>query len=654
MPVPAPQEDGPWPKGADSWLEPTQVQKGFYRWGVNIVNRGGIVRSRPGDSVIPVTVAPPAPLIGQPRGLIVFMGRDGTINLVVAIGSQILYTPYPFTAPFTALSALTFGGTGPVVFTKCVVSVVEASDGTLTNIDPYNILMIQDGVSRAGMWDGLTARHLNPVKKAGGGPSETPTGLWSAWSGNRYWVSDGMKVRASNLLNPIKFTEEDVLAGGGFLQFPGMVTGMHNTWDFNELLVFTHSTTSTLLSALLDRTAWAQTTGFQKVIFEGIGCVGGNAIATQWGIVWWYSHAGLIGHDAGLRAYQSSKVTYRDREMAWSKGNISQNFTSGIAMGAFENLLFVSVPSGDKFNNHTWVMDEAPLDVLTYWGYFGVPAWAGVWEGIRPVQWFTVPVQGKERCFCLSQDYPQAPDLNNGDPSVLRNNVWEKVVGERLDNTVDRNLNPVVQRITSSLETKLLGYDGQYKFFRFAEIYLDNVEGEVDLTASYAPRRGGYKQVLQKHIVSSDWALQNPNTQITVNTFVFDASRPQSRVVRTISDAKTYTGPNTGDDSYQNVQTSANAPFPRQKDYAFSILLQWTGRLSISSVRAYFDPEEQETEGISELNESTDRTLDMAGVGSIGTTLTPYVVDPLAMDFQSNAMTGTEPIWIDPQYQSLS
>jgi hypothetical protein len=160
--------------------------------------------------------------------------------------------------------------------------------------------------------------------------------------------------------------------------------------------------------------------------------------------------------------------------------------------------------------------------------------------------------------------------------------------------------------------------------------------------------------VLQKHIVSSDWIVQNSSTQIPVDTFVFDAVRPQSRVVRTISEAKTYTTPNSGDDAWQAVQTSANVPFPRQKDYAFSVLLQWTGRMSVSSVRAYFDAEEQEVEGIAEANEATDRSVDMAGVNVMGTSLTPYVVDPLAMDFHSNVITGTAAIWIDPQYQSLS
>ena len=661
MPAPAPQEDGPWAKGCDSWLEPTQVQKGFYRWGINIVNRGGTVRTRPGFSVVPAVIAdpahpanPPVPLIGQPRGLTVFTDTAGIVNLVIAIGTSIYYTPYPFTAAFTQITPLTFAGSGPVVFTKCITGVTEAADGTITDIDPLNTLIIQDGSSRAGVWySGATnARHLDPTKKDSGGPSETPVGLWSAWSGNRYWVSDGMKVRASNLLNPIKFTEEDVLEEGGFLQFPGTVTGMHNTWDFTELLVFTNNTTSTLLSSLLDRTAWAQTTGFQKVMFEGIGCVGGNAIATQWGIVWWYSHAGLIGLDAGLRAYQSSKVTYRDREMAWSKVNISPNFTSNICMGAFENLLLVSVPSGHRFNAHTWCMDEAPLDVLTYWGYFGLPSWSGVWEGVRPVVWFTAPVLGEERIFCLSQDYASPED--NNQPPVLKNNVWEATTGTRLDKTLDVNGNPAVQRIVCSLESKLVGYDGQYKWFRFAEIYLDNIEGEVDLTVSYAPRRGGYKVVLQKHIVSSDWLLQNPNTQIPVGTFIFDAMRPQSRVVRTISEAKTYTTPNSGDDVYQAALTSANVPMPRQKDYAFSILLQWTGRLSVSSIRAYFDPEEQETEGIAEVNEGTDRSVDLDGKNVIGPALTPYIIDPLAMDFHSSIMTGTAPMWKDFQYNSIA
>jgi len=656
----APAEDGPWGKGADSYLEPTQVGKGYYRWGVNVTNRGGIVRTRPGLSVIPFTwegnpgqvrIEPP------PRGITVFTDRFNRTYLVICVWQQIFYLRYPFVGDWKWIPQLTFYGDGPVCFTRCIQSVSEAADGSLTDINPIPILMIQDGVSRCGMWDGDSARHLDPAKaKPYGGPSEAPIGQCAEWSGNRYWVAVGSRVRASNLLNPTKFTEENLIGEGGFLQFPSRITAMANTSDFRSLLVYTDFTTSSLQSSLLDRTQWATSTGFQAVIFQGIGCVGLNAITTQWGLKWWYSHDGLISLDEGLRAYQSSKVTYRDREMSWSKGNIATAFKNQIALGSFENLLFVSVPSGDMFNAHTWVMDEAPLDTQTYWGFFGLPAWSGVWEGVRPVAWATGPVNGVNRTFCLSQDYP-----SSGWPYYLmQNNVWEAVTDTRVDNTVDASLNKVQRPISCSLETKLLGYDGNYKFFRFAEIYLDNIEGEVDLTVSYAPRRGGYKVVLQKHIVSSDWIIQNPTTQIPVDgTLIFDATRPQSRVVRTISEAKTYSGPNSGDDAFQSVQTSANVPFPRQKDYAFSVLVQWTGRMSIASVRAYFDAEEQEIEGIAEQNETTDRFVDINGKSMIGSTLTPYIVDQYSMTRYSNtitgtAMLGTASLWVDPQYSSMA
>jgi len=600
---------------------------------------------------------PGQPRIGQPRGITVFLDKNGVSHLVICIGQLIFHLPYPFQGDWKWIPQLAFAGTGPICFTSCIQSVTQDAAGNLTDIDPIPVLMIQDGVSRAGMWDGTNARHLNPAKKIPyGGPSEAPTALWSAWSGNRYWVTNGSRMRASDLGNPIMFTEENLLQEGGFLVFPGKITGVTNVWASTpsgigpaSLMVFTDQTTSTVFSSLLDRTQWAVTNGFQTVVFPGIGCVGGNAIATQWGLLWWYAHDGLIGYDEGVRVYQVSKITYKDREMAWSKGNIAPALKGNIAMGSFENLLFVSAPSGDLYNAHTWVMDEAPLDQLTYWGYFGYPAWASVWEGVRPVAWITAPVNGISRTFCLSQDY-------NG-----QNNVWECVTGTRIDNTVDLQLNPIQRDILCSLETRLIGYDGNYKFFRLAEIYLDNVEGEVDLTVSYAPRRGGFKQVLTKHIVSSDFIMQNPLTQIPTDSFIFDPVRPQSRVVRTVTEAKTYgipglatpPNPSVSDDNFQSVQTSGNVPFPRQKDYAFSLLLQWTGRMSVSSARLYFDSEEQEIEGVVELDETTDRIVDMAGVSSVEPPpKTPYVLDPLSQDFQSNVITGTAPIWIDPVYQS--
>jgi hypothetical protein len=99
--------------------------------------------------------------------------------------------------------------------------------------------MMQDGVTRAAFWDGSISRHLNPTPStltdANGerltqvGLDETFIGLWMKWSGNRLWVSrDGM-LFASDIGNPLKFTEAQYLNEGRAFYLPGECTGMIET-----------------------------------------------------------------------------------------------------------------------------------------------------------------------------------------------------------------------------------------------------------------------------------------------------------------------------------------------------------------------------------------------------------------------------------------
>src|SRR6516162_5871067 len=82
--------DGQYVGGCDSLLYPTDLAPGTYAWGVNIVNRGGIVQTRPGK-----------------RHVVSFSGRNGqgvywvrTIDdrnyACVAIDGQVYWSPFPF------------------------------------------------------------------------------------------------------------------------------------------------------------------------------------------------------------------------------------------------------------------------------------------------------------------------------------------------------------------------------------------------------------------------------------------------------------------------------------------------------------------------------------------------------------------------------
>lgn len=626
-------QSGPWTTGLDSFSEPMIVSASSYRWSTNTVSRGGSIRTRQGLNCIPTNVD------GKPRGIAVFTPNNGIPAIVVAIGSNIYKSDYPFTDGFELIAGINFNSFGPVIMKQCVINATTNADGSRTIVDPLPVLMIGDGQTRTAYWDGTTARHLDPSI------NETPVFKWMEWSNNRLWGSNGKSVRASDLANPLQFLEEDILAEGGSLNFPSEVTGIGQTSDFKNLLVFTDQTTSAIQSNILDRFQWALTPGFQSMIFPNIGCASGKSVINQYGTTWWMSHGGLISIDQAVQTYRSSRIHFQDQAMSWSKGNLSPNI-SDICAGTYENYLVISVPSGDIYNSHTWVMDQSwglEQAISDVYAAVRAPRWDGIWTGIRPVEWVTAIVNGRNRCFVLSYDYPST---GSNDP---QSNVWEAFVPSRLDvsrsvaighpiSNDDANYRPIY----ASVETRLLGMDGQYKSFRFAEIDIGEIEGVVNLSASVAGRRGGYKQILSKELVASQWNMVNGRTTISTDTFEFDSFRPQARVVRSVSDNH-----QTGDNSYEGVESN----YERLCDYGFSLLIEWTGQLSIRGARIYCDPYPQDIEGVCEVDETTDRHVRMDGLQYVEDTAPPNAIDGVAF-VSSYTSPGTRQ-WTEVFYKSL-
>jgi len=105
--------------------------------------------------------------------------------------------------------------------------------------------------------------------------------------------------------------------------------------------------------------------------------------------------------------------------MTRSKFNMSP-LRNGICSVAFENWVLVGVPSGSRFNRHTWCMDGSPMALL---GSQAGPCWVGIWTGTFPVQFVTGEVQDVPRCFELSYSCNPATatdGFSEPDPAVGR------------------------------------------------------------------------------------------------------------------------------------------------------------------------------------------------------------------------------------------
>ncbi len=580
---------GPWPKGVRSDLPPQFIGDDQLQWSFNTINRGGAT-TRPGFRCM-MDVATARDEL-EPRGLNVFWPR-GVLRqqIVKVVGDQVRAAPaMPYTDPRLWRSLAEIDkGTAPVYFANCI----KGTDKGVVLPESYPIMIMQTGVSAPYMWDGTTFRAL--------GPTETPSGTICKWFGSRLWTAQGSKLFASDLLDPIAHTESDTLTGGGYLQFNGQITGLASTSDNQNLIVFTSDQTSAIQGSILDRSLWGSTIGFQTVVLEGIGCVAPFSIVNQYGMLWWMSQHGLVGLDEALHAYRSSRLHYKDGNMARSRGNFSED-VSGIAAGAYENFIVVSVPSGDLWNAHTWVMDQSPIDDINV---ASEPIWASCWTGIRPMQWITATIDGNPRIFALSRDYK-----TTGYAADWTTDVWEAFTVNKFD------MSPVItptsifpdvapRSIECSIETKLISPpQGGFATYGYAEVMTSGLSGKIHFEASYASSHSSYKKVLSKDVISTTDTLRfNENIPSFIN-----ARLPQTRRLKTDSDEAQLSD---GNDFVEDVYT-------RNKDRGFSMLVKWTGIATIWSIILTFvqrgdipvAPDEKD-------DETTDRFVGVEGVSGI-------------------------------------
>lgn len=592
----AAEQNGFWTTGMNSQDDPTKVLETSYVDGLNIVNRGGELRTRPGFAEL---CAPPTGSTvfeqNTPQGMTHFKTKNGRLYKVVAFGGLIYVSPFPFVS-FTPLAGLQFSATRQIVFAATIRTAQTLNDGTLQFFDPpYPVLIIADGITRTGFWDGSVSRHLDPtpINVAW----ETPIGAVLQWCNNRLWVGDGSKLMASNLGDPLKFTDSGITALGRYFTLPDEITCMGQTPDLKTLLVMTDQTTTTFLASILDRTQWASTAGFQNVLFPTIGCVGPKAFINKYGLSIWMSHPGLIGLDNALQTYRTASIVFRDKAMARSKVKLASDL-SRVCLGEFENFLMVTVPVASRWNSETWVMDESVItteasslgtDYVT-----NTHAWASRWTGVRPVEWVTSIIGGRERCFCLSRDF-----VPNGKRYQYRLGIWEAFQRQRADSLLDGT----AKRITCAVEFRTMAFSAEPK--RITSFAFDaTVSGTINTRLYYAGRRSTFKPCGEKQIIAS---RGNINTSLLPNFF------PDTELISTLRQSRLIRSLEINESKGSPMQSGDN----RDIDQGFSPYVEWDGDMSIQAIRLFVEVRDDPNTGKDEKDETTQRFLDSDGSETI-------------------------------------
>lgn len=540
--------------GVNSNLNPRNLNSAQLSWGINIINKGGDIDTRPGyESLFRLPD-------GKAQGMVAFTPTGGQPNLVMAVNGLIYVSEFPFT-DYEQLPNIEFD---PNVDHVSFKEALQAKDGA-TVIEPKSVLIMQDGKSKPAYWDGFISRHLNP-----GIPSnETVQGLWMEWIGNRLWVARGRELFASDIFDPLHFTENTYLSIGGSLQAMDgdVITMLARTADSQSLLVFTIHNTTIIQAGITDRAAWQTTPSFISLLFPGVGSAAGKSGFYHNGELWWYSVEGSRRFTQVGATIRNSRNGVSSIEMRRSFDNITKQVQSKVCGFSFNTFLGHSVPSGDVFNRHTWVLDTSTNSQLSSDSPL---AWQGVWMGTRPVEWVTLNVMGVERVFHISQD-------------ACGIRVWEAFKPNRLDNGA---------RIFCSVEFPglLYGEKISFKKFRYDEFYLTRLIGEVDLTVDYRGDAGCWKNILDIQLCAthcfSNVVCDGPNKTIM----------NQNRYIRT-QEGEHFCNDVDGWFTSENIGSF------------FQSRIRWYGRNGVNKYKSFADQWQEPSHGACEKSDAVCKIL---------------------------------------------
>ncbi len=625
-----------WINGVNSVRNPLLLDTSQFKWAVNCSVRGGIVQTRSGYSMrlsLPV---------GNLQGGIIFSsnkqfqpasitktagatstkqatiyGPDGNAiiasqldYIVFAVGGSVYYAPFPLVQPknwndYKLENIQLDPSVKQVDF--CIASKTSNINktGNATLVPTYRIVMIQDGVSPAAYWDGSN--------QTGAVAEDVPIGTSMAFSGQRLWVANGAIVFASDLGDPLSWTERTTGAGRGDFSFPENVTAITDYIGQNNdtrLIVFTNNSTYSLASGILDRDQWPLTANFQNTLFASVGCVAKNSIALQAGQMWWYARGGLVSADVAAASYLSSQVLYKDVEMARAKRLMPANI-SNICAASFENYLLYSIPYQEALNSATMVLDYAPA---SEWKSEKTPAWCGVWTGTRPIVWTSGVINNQPRCFHFSVDY--AP-TNDGS----YNHLWEAFMPDRVDSYLqingDGTTTTLYNRIYSQMETALLGDGIDLKQFLYAQLECLQIGGVVDARVSYRGCKGTYQQILNTRLMAVNEKYQYKNSPYEEEINNLGILNTQYR--RLITETAQIT----------NTDTSCESQYLLNVDKAFSILVEWCGEFGLEAIQTYTTPYSEKANGTTTQDETNYCVIGEDGKSiSVDLIESPYLKPP--------------------------
>ena len=477
--------------GMDSGRAPELIEKNQVAFSVNTTFRGGYAKSRPG--------------IRQPA--IGFDSMDSktwfTTNRVQGAGYYNIdgSTPVIIVGVGGKIFEKRMSGTNAYIQDITPVYPKDKLDVTGVNVggqvdrnsmrqpkvwmcqaDSY--FVIQDGLGKAIIYDGATARRA--------GSTEVPVGTCMAYGLGRLVVAQGNQFVVGDILGGattvVSFTETNILNEGGAFSLPaqmGNIVGMtfiarqDTATGQGILLVFAERGVASV-DLSQPRTSW-KSSAIQQVAILGVGATSDGSIVLINDDVFWRATDGIRSYrntnaQFGLFPMYSAGGNYGRTPISYEVKRILDYDTPGllsyVSAVYFDNRYLMTVSpkanqQGAVFRGLA-VMDFVPVTSTQK------PATAcfdGLWTGFQPVELVTGNYPEGDRCFAI------CTDDNDG------NEVWEITKNGTFDND-DPNC-----PIQSFIEPRALTFDDLWHFKKFlrASITVGEMIGTVNFSLSFRP-----------------------------------------------------------------------------------------------------------------------------------------------------------------------
>ena len=653
--------------GVQSYVDPAIIQDQQFRWAVNMVNRGGLVQTRPGiDTVLDLSYINPIyrPVGDMPEPVFTnpyvpdacdgsvytgpyYRSATATPNTTGIPDVAMFKGQNPqFLAPFSPDGKnfyLVFGIDGLVFASKandngsfgvpsqlrnllfshtakqlmwCVGIQTQTlgGDGVVQNLPaPKPILFIQDGGnSRCGMWDGLVDRHLNPTPEfrvdSGTGPD----------SGSKIFDPSGNETPPGSWM---------AWSGNRLWVAQGNLLFASDSGDPTKFTVSAGNISAELPFLTLDEPITGLVDNWASSISQAFLVVTTNKTinAVQSGILdrtTWLNTADFKRKQYSGRGCVAGKSLVTHHGMLWFMDEDGVcKWDQGWTANLTQNLPVVSLEMAYSFyytkddlscacaiGHENYVLTSVPSGSVKNrdtWVYDTqvLVPGQGAWNGV----WRGIyPV---EWAHCNINGVFRCFALSKDEDGSIR--LYESFKGNRADNG---------QPISWLFESKpgSAGSTFHVGIFRSYWLQLREVYGLVRVKGAYKGTNGTYRSNLDATLVATPGSIGLPDgLQLPYRDLI-----PQSREVKSLE--------NNGIDLScgNECQTEDNNP-PDRSNY-FSILLTGQGRAGIRATRINIAQDTQPSLGECFENEDGYHVKEACGCGQ-------FVDTPLGLDIDNPA-----------------